>query len=701
MDFMRAHRDTDANRDPIFVMCILDQLVGLASAIKTMHRKKYRHGDLKPQNILVFTGETNVGIWKVADLGLTKCHHEATGDRIGPTSILGQGTISYEPPEVATFSESPRSRLYDIWSMGCIIFQLVVCLLYGEEELTKLGHSTRSPKNQSSYWQASWAGEKSRWMNPKMHPQVEKLMNKMEKDFRSGKESSMNGTSALLELTRLVKTRLLVVQLPKDSKKASPPGCRARADDLCSELEEIQEQLRKNVLLMREPSFDERAGSPLSISDPGNEAVPLPPVNDSDDEAISLPSVSDSDDEAISLLPINNSDNEALSLPPSNDSDNEALPSPLIDNFDNEAILLPPVNDSDNEALPSPPINDSDNEALSSQLVRNSDNEAQPSPPVNGFDDAALPSQPFDNSDDENMSLVSVSDALGSTTSATTISSIGSQRLSLDITLALADLLLQDRELKDLLFIGLQKTSRDKIQRNYRRMLRKFAEDLKQEAKDPIELRVGKHARRKVSAISGIIISRLDPNREDKIAQIEDQTPQDVQLHRDERLTSLVQSIQNDPGNAWAEPQQTIPPSNLEGEPPEEDEEASDESEDEDAAPKLYQLKKFVSDSKALCALRIRLERFVSMGRELEPEQLADVHDENEDTAIDRLSTLELWLGTKLICVGIEQTNVSELIDFVLGALLRPKIPQDYQRITWVCVSHLELLPILFYIGMI
>lgn len=279
MDFIRGRNNTDAYRDPLFVMDIITQLVGLASAIETIHRKKYRHGDLKPQNILVFTGETRVGVWKVADLGLAKLHNKATGDRKGPTTSLGRGTISYEPPETVTTTDSPRSRLYDIWSMGCIILQLVICLLYGDKAFNDLNASTRSAKDQSSYWQADWTQNSSQWKNPKVHNEVLKLIDKMEKEFGSGKESGAIGTNALIKLTRLVRTKLLVVQLPRKGNKSSPPGYRARADVLHSELKTIKEQLNKIL------STKSHTSRPAPTSPANHQVRPQPRHTSSDPPA--------------------------------------------------------------------------------------------------------------------------------------------------------------------------------------------------------------------------------------------------------------------------------------------------------------------------------------------------------------------------------------------------------------------------------
>ncbi|KAM6506304.1 hypothetical protein FSOLCH5_013294 [Fusarium solani] len=92
----------------------------------------WRHGDLKPDNILLFRDATStwLGTLKIADLGLAKQHAFATSQREDPTRQK-YSTSHYEAPEVIIKRHEPRSRLYDIWSMGCIIFEFVIWLLYG------------------------------------------------------------------------------------------------------------------------------------------------------------------------------------------------------------------------------------------------------------------------------------------------------------------------------------------------------------------------------------------------------------------------------------------------------------------------------------------------------------------------------------------------------------------------------------------
>lgn len=240
--FMRRRDDVKANRDPTFVLEILSQLIGLAGAIEKIHKQKYRHGDLKPQNILIFPGKSRVGTWKVADLGLAKFHYETTGHRIGPTTMIGSGTISYEPPETFTAFDSPRSRLYDIWSMGCIMLELVLCLLYGRKAYATLMEKTRNPAAQghSAAWEAKWNGRQ--WTDTKIHGEVWNAISKLEREFGSGKSSSV-GAYALVELAGLVKRRLLVVQLPPERGSCKQSARRARADEVHLELKQIKKQL--------------------------------------------------------------------------------------------------------------------------------------------------------------------------------------------------------------------------------------------------------------------------------------------------------------------------------------------------------------------------------------------------------------------------------------------------------------------------
>ncbi|PVH70936.1 kinase-like protein, partial [Cadophora sp. DSE1049] len=123
----------------------VEQIAGLAEALCTLHNPKgvkdlnCRHGDLKPENI-VHSTKTNgpFGILQITDMGLAKVNDQKT--MLRQTSGTVGSTIRYQPPEF-NFRESsqivqtPTSRSFDVWSMGCIVLEFVVWLLYGNEEL--------------------------------------------------------------------------------------------------------------------------------------------------------------------------------------------------------------------------------------------------------------------------------------------------------------------------------------------------------------------------------------------------------------------------------------------------------------------------------------------------------------------------------------------------------------------------------------
>lgn len=81
-----------------FISEVLQQLTGLVDALCLMHCQRWRHGDLKPKNILRFIeGDTGLGVLKITDLGQAKCHQELTSVRSQPPQTL-IGTKTYEAP---------------------------------------------------------------------------------------------------------------------------------------------------------------------------------------------------------------------------------------------------------------------------------------------------------------------------------------------------------------------------------------------------------------------------------------------------------------------------------------------------------------------------------------------------------------------------------------------------------------------------
>ncbi|KAI5921041.1 kinase-like domain-containing protein [Camillea tinctor] len=125
---------------------IISQFVGLCSALEELHVSNCRHGDLKPENILWFKGGNDTQTLQIADMGLATFHEKEEHTRLrNVKTSTPSGTSRYEPPEMDANrdSDEARSRAYDIWSMGCILFELLIRLIYGHMVLKAFQRKTQ------------------------------------------------------------------------------------------------------------------------------------------------------------------------------------------------------------------------------------------------------------------------------------------------------------------------------------------------------------------------------------------------------------------------------------------------------------------------------------------------------------------------------------------------------------------------------
>ncbi|KAK3502515.1 hypothetical protein B0T13DRAFT_430379 [Neurospora crassa] len=253
---------------------VIRQLRGLADALDELHNcgekgkdadSSWRHGDVKPQNILSRSkqkvnastqqpgsdDQLDIGHLMMSDLGLAKHHSVATKVRNDRTSTRST-TFRYSPPEVYTLEETEstaRSRRYDIWSMGCVILEFSIWLLYGWHALDDFNKKIIT---------ADW-GEQCPWFTAtikpgkgktaKLHGIVEHTIN-----FILKEDPECRDQTALRELVELVRDKLLVVELgsPKPSPKI-PSSCSGTSDTTPNP--SIQEQI--HVPTIQVPASEE------------------------------------------------------------------------------------------------------------------------------------------------------------------------------------------------------------------------------------------------------------------------------------------------------------------------------------------------------------------------------------------------------------------------------------------------------------
>ncbi|EHL03001.1 putative ALK tyrosine kinase receptor [Glarea lozoyensis 74030] len=192
---------------------IIEQIRGMAEALEKLHGYRdqyhYRHGDIKPENILNFPDpkKSRMGTFKISDLGSAKHHSVATRLR-ERTGGKAYATQAYQPPESVTNQLSSSSRLYDIWSMGCVTLEFMVWVLYGYEELKKFTTSIKGKLDEPC---AFFEVEKIEYQNTppglvaSIHPAVQACLDRLSADPECAKDT------ALGDLLEIIKNDLLVV----------------------------------------------------------------------------------------------------------------------------------------------------------------------------------------------------------------------------------------------------------------------------------------------------------------------------------------------------------------------------------------------------------------------------------------------------------------------------------------------------------
>jgi serine/threonine protein kinase len=245
------------------------QFCGLADAISKLHgsdkKASYRHGDLKPDNILCFGDSRSTCIFVITDVGLTRKHNVITEERNSITRT-NKGTIKYEPPETETELDQdnqpkPRSRRYDIWSMGCIYLEFIMWLLYGPEGLARFHNDLRSSKGFYEFDSSKKA---------KLHSVVEVWVEHIKLDRRCPP-----GT-ALRHLLDLVINGLLVVRLGDMSTKERTASMGLSNGDASDLAETTQSSGNASDLAKTTQSTDDASNIMFLVTQP---TLPIQPEN--------------------------------------------------------------------------------------------------------------------------------------------------------------------------------------------------------------------------------------------------------------------------------------------------------------------------------------------------------------------------------------------------------------------------------------
>ena len=124
-------------KDPLRELYYLaDAITFLHNGVKTPAGASMvgSHMDLKPSNILVFLSpkeESPVGTWKVTDFSTSTLTDEDGNDYLSPPKLVPE---AYTAPEIQDgVEENKADSACDIWSFGCIIYEVLLGYVEGEE----------------------------------------------------------------------------------------------------------------------------------------------------------------------------------------------------------------------------------------------------------------------------------------------------------------------------------------------------------------------------------------------------------------------------------------------------------------------------------------------------------------------------------------------------------------------------------------
>ena len=230
---------------------ILDWFVQICLAIKHIHDRKILHRDLKTQNVFL----TSKGEVKIGDFGIARVLQH-TYD-CAQTAI---GTPYYLSPEIC--QEKPYNQKSDIWSLGCILYEMVT-LRHAFDSNSMKGLVVKILKGTYPAIPSCYSQnlrdliDEMLQKDPHKRPSVKRIL---EKDFLASRISNLlSQTVAKHEFgkTFLSKQPLAPVENSKEeSKEKSPRDQNSKVEELKSSF--LEEKKPRRSLVKRKSNDGEK-----------------------------------------------------------------------------------------------------------------------------------------------------------------------------------------------------------------------------------------------------------------------------------------------------------------------------------------------------------------------------------------------------------------------------------------------------------
>ncbi|KAJ4328354.1 hypothetical protein N0V84_001225 [Fusarium piperis] len=106
------------------------------------------HGDVKPENILMFKSKgkgkgTSLGELTLSDFGLSRFHSKDSRSNQPGGGIM---SLTYASPEQNTYGQFHVSRRSDVWALGCVFSMLLTWAIRGPDALTAYHNARHDEK---------------------------------------------------------------------------------------------------------------------------------------------------------------------------------------------------------------------------------------------------------------------------------------------------------------------------------------------------------------------------------------------------------------------------------------------------------------------------------------------------------------------------------------------------------------------------
>ncbi|KAH7094613.1 kinase-like domain-containing protein [Paraphoma chrysanthemicola] len=194
-DFMQQN-PSNPRPDHVNFTWLLAQFRGLANALHAIHTgipgKFVAHRDIKPANILVFTdpnSSTRDKVLKVSDWGSAISDlHEPNTEPGSPRSCTHVGPPYYAPE---CRNDGMSSRKHDVWSLGCVLLEVLIWWLKGWEYLVEW-RVRRNEGNEEGFWKdgkdelLDQVEDELEWLQKNGFPNTRRVVAEMQR-FEEGK----------------------------------------------------------------------------------------------------------------------------------------------------------------------------------------------------------------------------------------------------------------------------------------------------------------------------------------------------------------------------------------------------------------------------------------------------------------------------------------------------------------------------------